>query len=183
MFEYVLWLVVIQRCVELLLAKKNAAWIKEQGGYEIGRKHYPLLVAVHVLFFAGMLLEKEILHAASPSWWWLPFLGFMLAQGLRWWCIHSLGPYWNTRIWVVPGHVPLAKGPYRYLRHPNYVAVIIEFVTLPLAMGAYLTAWIASIINLVLLLFVRIPAEERALGETTCYEEIMTGKSRFLPRK
>jgi methyltransferase len=89
------------------------------------------------------------------------------SQGLRWWCIGTLGPRWNTRVIVVPGLPLVATGPYRWLRHPNYVAVVIEGVALPLVHTAWVTAAAFTVLNAVLLLRFRIPAEERALAEAT----------------
>ncbi|MBA4493681.1 isoprenylcysteine carboxyl methyltransferase family protein [Paenactinomyces guangxiensis] len=177
-----LWLgVIAQRLFELQLADKNARWMKKQGGYEAGREHYLLIVVLHVLFFAGIWLEKWGLNAAYPGWWPIPLLLFLLAQSLRIWCIRSLGRYWNTRIWIVPGHSLQVRGPYKYLRHPNYGVVMLEMLLFPLIFGAYYTAVIGSILNALLLLFVRIPAEERALMEAMNYNEEMGEKRRFFP--
>ncbi len=87
----------------------------------------------------------------------------VLAQGLRWWCITTLGPHWNTRVIVVPGAPLVAAGPYRLLRHPNYVAVVVEGAALPLVHTAWVTAVAFTALNLVLL-SVRIRVEEQALG-------------------
>lgn len=177
-----LWLAVIaQRVLELQLAQRNARWMKQQGGYEVGSSHYPLILLVHVLFFAGIFVEMIWLDATPPSWWIVPFVLFLLTQSMRLWCIRSLGRYWNTRIWVVPGHTPQVLGPYKYLRHPNYVVVMLEMLLFPLIFGAYLTAGIVSLINALVLLLVRIPTEERALMDVTQYEKKMGRKRRFLP--
>jgi methyltransferase len=177
-----LWMAVIgQRLFELRKAKKNALWMKRQGGYEVGRKHYPVIIAVHLLFFAGILVEIAWFGATSPTWWLIPFVLFLLVQGLRQWCMQSLGRYWNTRIWVVPGHLPQVQGPYRYLRHPNYLVVVLEILLFPLLFGAYLTAAVMTILNLLVLLLLRIPLEEKALLEVMSYKESMGEKKRFLP--
>ena len=170
----------LQRMAELAVAGRNARWAKAQGGYEVGRRHYPLLVAVHLLWFAGMAGEV-VAGATPPAWWPLPAALFLLAQILRYWCLRSLGPYWNTRIWVIPGREPVMRGPYRLSRHPNYLAVIVEILTLPLALGAYRTSAAASLLNWLVLFGVRIPAEERALSTATGYEGKMGEKSRLLP--
>ncbi len=183
-FGWGLWLiVVIQRLFELRIAKKNRRWAEAQGGYEVGKEHYPFVVLVHILFFGGILLEVSLFGATVPAWWRWPFALFLLAQGLRLWCIRSLGRYWNTRIIIIPGHPPQVEGPYRYLRHPNYVVVFIELLTFPLIYGAWITAIVVSLLNMGVLLLLRIPTEERALAEVTSYQQLMGGKARFLPRK
>lgn len=180
MSDWQLWLwlgVIFQRLLELVLAQYNAKWIKEQGGYEVGKRHYPLFVLLHGLFFIAIGLEGD----QAPSWWMIPFLFFVAAQLLRIWTILSLGRFWNTRIWVLPNRLAPVRGPYRYLRHPNYLVVIIELLSLPLLYQAYYTAVLFSALNAYLLLKLRIPIEEQALREATNYQEVMEGKRRLLP--
>jgi len=97
--------------------------------------------------------------------WWVSLTVFGAAQGLRYWAITSLGKRWNTRILVLPGQPLVKTGPYRFIGHPNYVAVILELAAVPLVFGAWWTAAIVSLLNLALLLGIRIPAEVRALRE------------------
>lgn len=112
----------------------------------------------------GWLVEGLTRNQASPIWWlWL--MVFLLAQGLRYWAISSLGKYWNTRILIVPGARRVATGPYRFIPHPNYLAVALELFSLPLIFNAWITAIVATILNAILLLGIRIPAEERALRQ------------------
>src|SRR5690606_11704341 len=99
-----------------------------------------------------------------PAIGWPALTPVLGAQALRWWCIATLGPYWNTRVIVVPDLTPVATGPYRRLRHPNYLAVVVEGVALPLVHAAWVTAVAFTVLNAVLLLGFTIPAEERALG-------------------
>lgn len=157
-------LVLAQRLVELRLARRNEAWARSRGALEHGRAHYPLFIVLHAGWIAGLTLEALALGPAlAPGWPW--FLGaYLIAQAGRAWAIASLGPYWNTRILVVPGHPLVRSGPYRFLRHPNYLVVAIELAAGPLVFGAWRTALIASLLNAALLLLVRIPAEEHALG-------------------
>mgnify|MGYP001436836674 CR=1 FL=1 len=162
-------IVLIQRFIELYIAKQNAQWMEERGGVEFSAGHYPFIVFVHVLFFVSMIVEVFAFDRSLPSWWGLPFFIFVGAQVLRWWCIRSLGRFWNTRIIVVP-HAPVVRrGPYRYLRHPNYVVVMLELLSFPLIFGAIMTALIVSMLNFIVLRFIRIPAEERALSAMTDY--------------
>lgn len=169
--------VLLTRLVELWIAKRNTRWAKQRGGYEVGKKHYPLLVWLHICFFLGIWLEAT----SPPEWWVIPFAGFVLAQGMRIWVIQSLGRFWNTRIWIVPGRMPKVAGPYRYIRHPNYLVVIIEILTLPIIYQAYLTAILISFLNAYLLWKIRIPIEEKAWQQVTNYHKIMADKHRLLP--
>ncbi|MBD1370847.1 hypothetical protein IC620_00535 [Hazenella sp. IB182357] len=178
----ILWLVVImQRLWELVRAKRNENWIRKQGGIEIGQGHYPLMMALHVCFFISILIEARYVATEVPSWWMIPLLLFMATQGLRMWSIRSLGQYWNTRIWVLPGKPPQVQGPYRFMRHPNYVVVMLEMILFPVIFGAVYTALIFSILNAVILVFIRIPMEEEALARFCGYEEVMIAKRRFFP--
>jgi methyltransferase len=177
-----LWLLVgVQRIGELAISKRNSKWMESQGGYEVGQEHYKLILFIHLLFFVGIWVEVLFFRATPPTWAWAPFGLFVIAQVFRYWCIRSLGRYWNTRIWVVPGHTPQIKGPYRFMRHPNYVVVAIELLVFPLIFGAYLTATVVTIINTLIMFLIRIPLEEVALREATNYEEEMGKKHRFFP--
>jgi methyltransferase len=154
--------IAVQRLLELRLARRNLAWALAQGGREYGREHYPLFFLLHVGWMLGLLWEGSLRNQLSGFWWlWLTI--FLLAQGLRYWVITTLGNQWNTRIVVVPGAQRIQTGPFAYLNHPNYLAVGLELLSLPLVFDAWITALVASLLNLLLLLLVRIPAEERAL--------------------
>ena len=168
-----------ERLVELGLSTRNARRARERGGLEVGQAHYRAMVVIHGLFLFACAAEVALLHRAfQPVVGTLALTGAVAAQALRYWAIATLGEAWNTRIIVVPGTPPVVAGPYRYLRHPNYVAVGLELLCVPLVHGAYLTAAVFSVAN-VLLLAVRIPAEERALG--AAYAQAFLDKPRFLP--
>ena len=153
----------VERLLELVVARRNLRWAQERGGVEYGAGHFPLMVALHVGLLAGCLVEVWLL---DPPW--LPWLGWpmlalvVVSQALRWWCIHTLGPRWNTRVVVVPGLLLVTGGPYRYLRHPNYVAVVMEGIALPLVHTAVITAVVFTALDAVLLRH-RIGVEDRAL--------------------
>ncbi len=158
--------VVAARLVELRVAAAHLSWARGRGGVEVGAGHYPVMVALHTLLLVGCLVEPVLADRPFLAWLGWPMLAVLLAaHALRWWCITSLGRQWNTRVVVVPGLPLVARGPYRFLRHPNYVAVVAEGLALPLVHTAWLTAALFTVANLVLLLRVRIPAEERALAE------------------
>ncbi|WP_046780039.1 isoprenylcysteine carboxyl methyltransferase family protein [Streptomyces yangpuensis] len=158
-------LVVAERFAELVTARRHTAWSLARGGREYGRGHYPAMVALHTALLLGCLVEPWL--AGRP---FVPLLGWtalavvVAAQGLRWWCIAALGPRWNTRVLVVPGLPLVERGPYRVLRHPNYVAVVAEGAALPLVHSAWMTALGFTVLNLVLLR-VRIGCEDAALTD------------------
>lgn len=157
-------LVALERVAELVISRRNLSWSLRQGGFERGLGHYPAMVALHTGLLAGCLLEVWLLDRPFvPALGW-PMLVLVLAsQGLRWWCIATLGRQWNTRIVVVPGMARVTRGPYRLLSHPNYVAVVVEGFALPLVHDGWVTAALFTVLN-VPLLAVRIRAENAALG-------------------
>ena len=160
--------VVLARLAELRVAERHRRWALGRGGVEHGAGHYPAMVALHTAFLAACLAEVLLADRPFlPALAWPALALLVAAHALRWWCITSLGPRWTTRIVVLPGEALVTRGPYRWLRHPNYVAVAAEIVALPLVHTAWVTALVFSVLNAVLLLAVRIPAEERALGEAS----------------
>lgn len=161
-FFLLISVLILQRVFELVLSKRNERRLRAQGAIESGKSHYPVIVALHVAFFISLVVEVIAFDRRPGSWWWLPFAFFLVAQVLRYWSIATLGRRWNTRILVLPGAAPITNGPYRYLRHPNYVAVAIELISIPLIFQAYFTAIIFTILNAIMMA-VRIPAEQRAL--------------------
>ena len=157
--------VAAQRVLELRLARRNELWAREQGAVEHGASHYPLFFMLHGGWLVGLVVEAWVRDGLAALWpVWLA--AFVLAQALRYWAIASLGRRWNTRVLVLPGAALVRTGPYHWLRHPNYVAVVIELASLPLVFGAVWTAAIAGVLNLALLLGVRIPCENRALSSS-----------------
>jgi methyltransferase len=154
-----------ERLAELVVSARNARWSFDRGGVESGRGHFPPMVALHAGLLLACVLEVAVADRPLLPWLALPALVLTLAsQALRWWCIGTLGPRWNTRVIVVPGLPLVASGPYRWIRHPNYVAVVVEGIALPLVHTAWVTALAFTVLNAVLLLRFRIPAEERALA-------------------
>jgi methyltransferase len=122
------------------------------------------MAVLHAAFLFSCALEVVLLRRPFPgALGWTALCAFLLAQVLRYWAIASLGDRWNVRVIVVPGDVPVVRGPYRFLRHPNYLAVAVEMVALPLVHGAFLTAIVFSTLNAALLRL-RIRTEELALG-------------------
>jgi methyltransferase len=157
----------LERLAELVLSKRHAAWAFSRGGLEFGREHYPAMVVLHSALLVGAVVEVWALSRPFvPALGW-PMLGVVLAsQALRWWCIATLGQHWNTRVIVVPGLRLVGGGPYRVLRHPNYVAVVAEGLALPLVHTAWVTAAAFTVLNAALLT-VRIRVENQALATAT----------------
>jgi methyltransferase len=154
----------VQRIAELTVSKRNVRWSQQGGGIEYNSGHYPFMVVLHTGLLAGALLEVHLGHRQILPWLAWPMFGLVLvAQGVRWWCMRTLGPLWNTRIIVIPGLPRVVTGPYRWLRHPNYLAVAVEGFALPLVGSAWMTASVFTALNLPLLA-VRIRAEEAALA-------------------
>ncbi|WP_405860802.1 isoprenylcysteine carboxyl methyltransferase family protein [Streptomyces sp. NBC_00090] len=159
--------VAAERLVELVVARRNAAWTLARLGVEHGRGHYPVMVALHTALLASCLIEAWLAHRPFlPVLGWTMVAVVVLAQALRWWCVTTLGPYWNTRVIVVPGARLVRAGPYRFARHPNYVAVVAEIAALPLVHSAWLTATAFTVANAALLA-VRIRCEDTALGRVS----------------
>ena len=153
-----------QRIGELVWSKRNERRLVDRGAVEYGRSHYPAMVALHVGWLASTLVEARRPSEVSTPARAVAFGVFVAVQPLRSWAIASLGDRWSTRVLVPPGEAPLVTGPYRYLSHPNYVAVVAELAALPLALGAWRTAAWASVANAVVLR-ARISVEEEALNE------------------
>ena len=175
-----LGLLALERLFELWLSRRNARLAVAQGAVETGQRHFAVMKAVHTAFLFACAAEVLWLRRPWPgSLGWAALGVALLAQGLRYWAIATLGPRWNVRILVLPGTAPVTAGPYRFVRHPNYVAVAIELFAVPIAHGAWLTALVFTAANAALLA-VRIRAEERALG--AAYGEAFAGRPRFLPR-
>lgn len=154
---------VIQRLFELRLAKRNEELVRKEGAVEYDKRGYKYIVYMHIGFFITLILEKYLLNREFNSLSLLFLLIFIFTQLLRYWAITSLGKYWNTKILVVPGASLVKTGPYKYMKHPNYLAVITEFAVIPLIFSCYITCIIFSILNF-LTLIRRIKIEEKALN-------------------
>lgn len=153
----------VERLAEMAVAKSNAAWSLARGGIETGRGHWPFMVALHVGLLAGALAEVWLADRPFIPWLGWPMLVLLVAaNALRWWCIATLGRQWNARVIVVPGARRVTSGPYRWLRHPNYVAVVVEGIALPLVHTAWVTALVFTLLNAIILTL-RLRAETKAL--------------------
>jgi methyltransferase len=163
-FTVVVALVAVERLVELVVSKRNAAWSMARGGRETGRGHYAVMVVLHTGLLVGMLVEAWVRRPVVPLALAVTMLVLAVAsQALRWWCIATLGRRWNTRVIVVPDLPLVAGGPYRFLRHPNYVAVVVEGFALPLVHACWLTALVFTVAN-AFVLAERLRVENAALA-------------------
>ncbi|HEY6791939.1 MAG TPA: isoprenylcysteine carboxylmethyltransferase family protein [Trebonia sp.] len=162
-FWVLLAVIACERMAELVVSARHATALLRDGGVESGFGHFPAMVALHAALLAGCVAEPLALHRA-----FIPALGYpmlvvvLAANGLRWWCIATLGARWTARVIVAPGRPLVRTGPYRWFAHPNYVAVIVEGAALPLVGSAWITATCFTILNAVLLT-VRIRCEAGAL--------------------
>lgn len=164
MYYLLIGLIGIERLIELIVSKRNARWAFAHGGEEFGRGHYPVMVIMHAALLLGCVIEVAVAHRPFLGWLGWPMLAVVAAsQALRWWCVMTLGHRWNTLVIVLPDAPLVRRGPYRWLRHPNYVAVVAEGMALPLVHTAWLTAATFTLAN-ALLLAVRIRVENAALG-------------------
>ena len=152
-------LVAVQRLIELWVARRNTKRLLARGGQEVGRKHYPVIIALH----GAWLLSVFLLGDPDGGVLWLALGAFLVLQTIRVWVVLSLGEYWTTRIITLPGEPLVKRGPYRFLRHPNYAVVVGEIALLPIAFGLWKTALIFSLLNGAIL-WVRIRTEESAIS-------------------
>jgi methyltransferase len=168
-----------ERIFELYLTRRNARRAFSRGAIEVGHRHYRVMAALHTAFIASCAIEAmHFPRALPPAIVWGALGAEVLAQALRYWAVATLGERWNTRVIVTPEAAPVTGGPYRFLRHPNYLAVVIEIAAVPLIGGAIVTAVAFSILNAILLA-VRIHAEERALGAR--WAEAFNARPRLIP--
>lgn len=163
-FLIFLLFVISQRAAELALARRNEKILKSQGAIEFDKDGYRVIVAMHVVFFISLVSEKVFLHRTLNTYWTLFATLFVGAQVLRYLAIRSLGVHWNTKVLVIRGKKLVTRGPYKYIRHPIYISVIIEIAVIPLIFSCYITTTIFSLLNLILLRR-RIKIEEGALRE------------------
>ena len=155
----ILALVAVQRLAEVVYANHNTKALLARGATEIGRRHYPLIVLLHASWLAAIVVFLPL--NATIHWLW--FTLFLILQGLRVWVLATLGPYWTTRIISLPGAPLVRKGPYRFIRHPNYTVVAGEIAALPLAFGEWQVALVFTVLNGLMLAW-RIRAEDAALS-------------------
>lgn len=158
--QWVVLIVALLRVAELIYSNRNTARLLARGGIEYGQRHYPLFVVLHSGWLMALFFGIPGQNVANI---YLLIL-FALLQFIRGWVITSLGPYWSTRIISSPEFPRIIRGPYRWVKHPNYLVVTAEIAVLPLAFGAWEIALVFSLLNAALLAW-RIRIEEIHLRE------------------
>lgn len=173
----------VERLVELTISRRNASWALGRGALVYGREHLIWMKLLHTAFLLGCVLEVwAFSRPFSPLLGWPCLLLALSCQGLRYWTIASLGRRWNIEVIVLPGVPAEVSGPFRFLRHPNYLAVVLEGIAVPLVHSAWLTALTFTLLNAALLR-VRIRCEEEALAQHCQYAARLGARSRFVPRR
>jgi methyltransferase len=181
LYAILIGIVAAGRLFELRIAGRNFRALLARGGVEVGSEHYRWMVLLHTAFLFACPLEVWLLgRPFIPALAAAMLLLAVLAAALRWWVIATLHGRWTTRIVCLPGIEPVTGGPYRFLRHPNYLAVIVEMFALPLIHTAWLTAVLFSALNAVILK-VRIRAEEEALSRLSGYGAAFADRPRLVP--
>jgi methyltransferase len=180
-FTVLVAVVALMRLVELAVSRRHIAALEARGAVEVGRSLYPWMVAVHTLFLVSCTVEVWLSgRTAIPMLSAFSFGLLVGAAALRYWVVATLGERWSTRVMVIPGAPSIDAGPFRRLRHPNYLAVIVEFFALPMVHSAWFTAVLFSAANAVVLA-IRIRTEEEALAGTSDYDAVMGDRSRLIP--
>lgn len=167
-FAILVAVIMLQRLGELVVSARNGKRLQARGGIAVGTPDLPVMVAMHALFPLAMLLE--VWWLGRPALAWLAgtmIVVLALAQIVRYWTIRTLGDRWTVNVVVLPGEPVVRTGPYRFVRHPNYLVVVVEFIALPLVHTAWLTAVVFTVLNGAVLAW-RITTEERALESAGC---------------
>lgn len=152
--------IILLRIAELILSRRNEIWLLQNGAIEYGQKHYPYIVALHVLFIVSLIIEYSTTQTASLSLFFLVlYLLFVLFKAL---VISSLGKFWNTKIYHIPDFPLMKNGVYKYIKHPNYLIVIAEIAIIPLVFHLYYTAIAFTVLNAIIL-SIRIKEENKVL--------------------
>ncbi|PGL71906.1 isoprenylcysteine carboxylmethyltransferase family protein [Bacillus sp. AFS055030] len=162
MLKIIFLFIIIQRVIELCIAKNNEKKLKMRGALEFGQEHYKFFIILHSLFFISILIENYFIQYIEVGFLHFLLIVLIILQLARVWVISTLGERWNTKIIILPNEKLVKRGLYKYVKHPNYIIVTIELLVIPIMFHAYITAVIFSICNL-FLLKVRIREENKAL--------------------
>ena len=152
--------IILLRIGELILSRRNEIWLLQNGAIEYGQKHYPYIVALHVLFIGSLIIEYSAKQTVSFSLFFL--ILYFLLLSFKAWVITSLGKFWNTKIYHISGFPLIKKGVYKYVKHPNYLVVIAEIAIIPLVFHLYFTAIAFTVLNAIML-SVRVKEENKVL--------------------
>jgi len=152
--------IILLRIGELILSRRNQIWLLQQGAIEYGQKHYPYIVALHVLFIISLIIEYSTKQTSSFSLFFLVL--YFLLMAFKMLVIMSLGKFWNTKIYHISGFPLMKRGVYKYVKHPNYLIVIAEIAIIPLVFHLYFTAIAFTVLNAIML-SVRVKEENKVL--------------------
>jgi methyltransferase len=147
---------------EMILSRRNEAWLLQHGAIETGQRHYPVIIVLHVLFFASLIVEYSVKQTITFNVFLL--IPFFILQAAKIWIVFSLGKFWNTKIYRIPDAPLIKRGPYRYFKHPNYMIVVIEIAVIPLMFQLVYTAIVFSILNAIVLT-IRIYEENKVIAK------------------
>ena len=153
---------ILQRLSELYIARRNEKWLLQNGAIQYGQSHYPHMVAMHTLFILSIIAEYNWRGGQPISW--IALGSFLVVLSFKFWALSSLGKYWNTKIYRIPGVYPVKKGPYKIFKHPNYMEVVCEIAIMPLVFHLYYTAIVFSLLN-AMMLTVRIKVENKVWAQ------------------
>lgn len=166
---------------ESRVAARNSAELVKKGAVEVAPRILSLMILLYIVMYIGCFFESLAAGRTVPLWWAISFLAlFLLAKLLKWWAVSSLGGFWTMKVLILPGAGVVRSGPYRYIRHPNYVAVLLEIAATALTGKCFYTFGFVFL-AFVAVLFFRIHAEETALIQYTDYSQKMTELRRFIP--
>ena len=160
-FIFFISLIIFLRIGELMLSKRNEVWLLQNNAVEYGKNHYPFIVMLHVLFLISLIFEYSIRQTSFFSLFFLSL--YLLIFAIKIWVILSLGKFWNTKIYHISGFPLMKKGPYKYVKHPNYLIVIAEIAVIPMVFHLYYTAIIFTLLNM-MMLYIRIKVENKVLN-------------------
>jgi methyltransferase len=149
---------ILQRLSELYISSRNEKWLLANGAIQYGQDHYPYMVSMHTLFILSIIAEYYFTGGQPISW--IALASFLVVLSFKFWALSSLGKYWNTKIYRIPGVYPVKRGPYKFLKHPNYMEVVCEIAIIPLVFHLYYTAIIFTLLN-AMMLTVRIKVENK----------------------
>jgi len=153
---------IVQRLSELYISRRNEQWLLENGAIQYGQSHYLYMVVMHTLFLLSNIAEYY--WRGGPPINWIALACFLIVLSFKFWALSSLGKYWNTKIYRIPGVSPVKKGPYKFLKHPNYMEVVCEIAIIPLVFHLYYTAIVFTLLNAIMLT-VRIKVENKVWAQ------------------
>ena len=181
LFLALLLAVAALRILELRISRRHQQQMSRRGALKVRDPYFRWMAMFHTLVLAGAAVEVVFLHRPLIPVLAVPMSAlFLAANVVRWWVIRTLGEHWNVQIMNSTGLGVVTTGPFRYVRHPNYAAVFVEMLVLPLIHTAWITALAGSLAHLVVL-SQRLSTEERVLFSDAQYRAAMAGKPRFLP--